>query len=124
MHSLIAQGPSGAWNSGAAILTFVFPMLLFIAVAGALYILYTKPEVAPGHRSVERPISYTSIPGQPTVQIPGQPTADRGATPAADHSATSAADRGGMPAADHSGSVAGDGTGAAGSENVAPKGDE
>jgi hypothetical protein len=108
VHSLIAQGPSGAWNSGAAILTFVFPMLLFIAVAGALYILYTKPEVAPGHRSVERPISYTSIPGQPTAEIPGQP----------------AADRGGMPAADHSGSVAGDGTGAAGSENVAPKGDE
>jgi hypothetical protein len=116
VHSLIAQGPSGAWNSGAAILTFVFPMLLFIAVAGALYILYTKPEVAPGHRSPERPISYTSIPGQPTVQIPGQPTADRGAAPAADRGAT--------PAADHSESVAGDGTGAAGSENIAPKGDE
>ena len=115
MQPLIAQGPSGAWNSGAAILTFVFPMLLFIAVAGALYILYTKPEVAPGHRSPERPISYTSIPGQPTTEIPGQPPADRGEMPA---------DRGGMPAADHSGSVAGDGTGAAGSQNVAPKGDE
>ena len=101
MNGLIAQSPSGAWSSGAAILTFVFPMLLFIAVAGALYILYTKPEVAPGHRSVQRPISYTSIPGQPTADLSG--------TPAAERSEPSAAD---------------DGTGAAESENVEAKGDE
>jgi hypothetical protein len=98
---LIAQSPSGAWNSGAAILTFVFPMLLFIAVAGALYILYTKPEVAPGHRAAERPISYTSIPGQPVAEV--------SETPAADHGETT---------------VAEDETRAAQSENVAPKGDE
>jgi hypothetical protein len=101
VNGLIAQSPSGAWSSGAAILTFVFPMLLFIAVAGALYILYTKPEVAPGHRSVQRPISYTSV--------PGEPTADVGGTPAADRSQTSAPD---------------DGTGAAESENTEAKGDE
>ena len=77
MHGLIVASPSGAWNSGAAILTFVFPMLLFIAVAGALYVLYTKPEAAPGHRGVERPISYTSIPGQPTAGLSGTPAADR-----------------------------------------------
>jgi len=108
VHYLIAQGPSGAWNSGAAILTTVFPMLLFIAVAGALYILYTKPEAAPGHRAAERPISYTSIPGQPTAGL----------------SAAPAEDKGGMRAEDHGGSVAEDETGAAGSENAAPKGDE
>jgi len=101
VNGLIAQSPSGAWSSGAAILTFVFPMLLFIAVAGALYILYTKPEVAPGHRSVQRPISYTSI--------PGQPTADVSRTPAAERSETSAAD---------------DGTGAAESGTTEAKGDE
>ena len=101
MQGLIAESPSGAWNSGAAILTFVFPMLLFIAVAGALYILYTKPEVAPGHRSAARPISYTSIPGQPTADLSGTPAADR----------------------IHR-SVAEDGPGAAESENAAPKGDE
>jgi hypothetical protein len=101
VHGLIAQSPSGAWNSGAAILTFVFPMLLFIAVAGTLYILYTKPEVAPGHRATERPISYTSIPGQPTAEV--------SETRAAGHSETTLAE---------------DETGAAGSENVAPKGDE
>ena len=108
MHGLIAQG-SSAWNSGAAVLTFVFPVALFIAVAGALYILYTKPEVAPGHKAPERPISYTSIPGQPTTEIPGQPTADRGETPVAE---------------DHTGAAQSENTGAAESENVEAKGDE
>ena len=101
MNGLIAQSPSGAWSSGAAILTTVFPMLLFIVVAGALYILYTKPEAAPGHRSAQRPISYTSVPGEPTVAV--------SRTSAADRSETSAPDQG---------------TGAAESENVAAKGDE
>ena len=68
MHGLIADSPGGAWSTGAAILTFVFPMLLFIAVAAALYVLYTKPEVVPGHQvpSRERPVSYTAVPGEPT----------------------------------------------------------
>ena len=48
MNGLIAQSPSGAWSSGAAILTTVFPMLLFIVVAGALYILYTSRKWPPG----------------------------------------------------------------------------
>jgi hypothetical protein len=47
-------------------------MLLFIAVAATLYILYTKPEVIPGHRAPARPVSYTAIPGEPTA-IPGDP---------------------------------------------------
>jgi hypothetical protein len=67
VHHLIAESPGGAWSVGGAILTFVFPMLLFIAVAAALYILYTKPEVVPGHQvpSRERPVSYTAVPGAP-----------------------------------------------------------
>jgi hypothetical protein len=101
VNGLIAQSPSGAWSSGAAILTTVFPMLLFIAVAGALYILYTKPETAPGHRSSARPISYTSVPGEPTADVSGTPAADRSET-----------------------SVPDDGTGAAESENTEAKGDE
>jgi len=105
VNGLIAQSPSGAWSSGAAILTFVFPMLLFIVVAGALYVLYTKPEVAPGHRSAARPISYTSIPGQPTT--------DQSARSSAARSETSAAEDG-----------ANGSTGPAGSENAEPKGDE
>jgi hypothetical protein len=44
-------------------------MILFIAVAAALYVLYTKPELVPGHRDprAERPVSYTAVPGTPTA---------------------------------------------------------
>jgi hypothetical protein len=44
-------------------------MILFIVVAVGLYVLYTKPEVVPGHRAPasERPVSYTANPGNPTA---------------------------------------------------------
>jgi hypothetical protein len=60
---------SDGWSFGGSILTFAFPMLLFIAVAAALYVLYTKPAFVPGHRSwtPEHPVSYTAIPGSPTA---------------------------------------------------------
>ena len=60
---------SDGWSFGGSILTFAFPMLLFIAVAAALYVLYTKPAVVPGHRTwtPEHPVSYTAIPGSPTA---------------------------------------------------------
>jgi hypothetical protein len=65
----------GGWSFGGSILTFAFPMLLFIVVAVALYVLYTKPTVVPGHRTspVERSVSHTAIPG-----IPGATEADAG----------------------------------------------
>ena len=50
MHGLITASANSAWSYGASILTFVFPELLFIAVAAALYVLYTKPHLVPGHR--------------------------------------------------------------------------
>lgn len=49
MHVLTTASADSAWTYGAAILTFVFPELLFIAVAAALYVLYTKPHLVPGH---------------------------------------------------------------------------
>jgi hypothetical protein len=82
----------GGWSFDGSILTFAFPMLLFIAVAVALYVLYTKPGVVPGHRpsTAERPVSYTAIPGAPTAsqadagvvgggnEAPGDPAAAGG----------------------------------------------
>ena len=50
MQGVIADSAGGAWTFGGSILTFAFPMILFIVVAGALYVLYTKPEFVPGHR--------------------------------------------------------------------------
>jgi hypothetical protein len=64
--------PTGDWTYGAAILTFAFPMLLFIAGAGALYILYTKPHLVPGHRYQLqlRPTTATAV---PETAEPGRP---------------------------------------------------
>ncbi|MBV9446570.1 MAG: hypothetical protein JO345_11845 [Streptosporangiaceae bacterium] len=61
------DGNSSAWSFGGSMLTFVFPMILFIAVAAALYVLYTKPEIVPGRRGPRQPqpMSHTNTPGQP-----------------------------------------------------------
>jgi hypothetical protein len=66
---LLADSAGGAWTFGASVLSFAFPMLLFIFVATALYVLYTKPEYIPGHPApgLERPVSYTPVPGPPAV---------------------------------------------------------
>jgi hypothetical protein len=71
VHGLIADGVGGAWTFGGSILTFAFPMILFVVVAGGLYVLYTKPEFVPGHRApgLERPVSYTPVPGKPTPPV-------------------------------------------------------
>ena len=61
---MIADSAGGAWTFGGSILTFAFPMILFIVVATALYVLYTKPESSPGtgYHGAERPVSYTRCP--------------------------------------------------------------
>ena len=84
MHSVIADPAStSAWSFGGSILTFAFPMILFIVVACALYIAYTKPELSPGHRNpaAQRPVSYTAVPGQPAAAHDGeQARGERGGT--------------------------------------------
>ncbi len=62
----------GAWNFGASILSFLFPMVLFALVATSLYVLYTAPQEVPGHPAgtIERPVSYTVIPRPPEASAP------------------------------------------------------
>lgn len=69
MHGVIAAGGS-AWSYGGAILTFLFPYILFIAVAATLWVLYTMPHMVPGHRyqSVAGPVSRTAAARQPGGQ--------------------------------------------------------
>jgi hypothetical protein len=84
---------SDGWSFGGSILTFAFPMLLFIVVAVALYILYTKPTVVPGHRTspVERPVSHTAIPGIPAAdQVEDNLLGRAPVDPAADDAAKTA----------------------------------
>jgi hypothetical protein len=70
MDRLIADPAGSAWSFGGSILSFAFPMILFIVVAATLYVLYTKPEFVPGHPmgTAERPVSYTSLPGKPAAE--------------------------------------------------------
>jgi hypothetical protein len=83
---------TSAWTFGASILSFAFPMLLFIFVASALYILYTKPEYIPGHPApgLQRPVSYTPVAGPPAVmhEVPSATT--REAPPAVSREAATA----------------------------------
>lgn len=72
MHGLITASASSDWSYGASILTFVFPELLFIAVAAALYVVYTKPHLVPGHR-YEMRMRATTHTTAPAVLGAGQP---------------------------------------------------
>ena len=78
MPAAMTVAAGSAWSVGASILTFAFPMILFIAVAAALFVAYTKPSVVPGHpeQTAARPIGFT-----PTVHLPDHPAPP--ATPAA-----------------------------------------
>jgi hypothetical protein len=84
VHSAIADPAStSAWSFGGSILTFAFPMILFIVVACALYIAYTKPELVPGHRNpaAQRPVSYTAVPGKPAAAQDGEQAHGETASP-------------------------------------------
>ena len=77
---------TSAWSFGGSIMTFAFPMIMFIVVACALYIAYTKPELVPGHRNpaAQRPVSYTAVPGEPSPAHGGD-QAPGGTVPPAKH---------------------------------------
>ena len=85
MHGVIADSAGGAWTFGGSILTFAFPMILFIVVACALYMVYTRPEVVPGHRrpAAEHPVTYTTVAGQPATADAPPPAAAASSPPAA-----------------------------------------
>jgi hypothetical protein len=74
VNTVIADSAGSAWTFGGSILTFAFPMLLFIVVACALYIAYTKPELVPGHRNpaAQRAVSYTAVAGEPATARDGK----------------------------------------------------
>jgi hypothetical protein len=73
VDGLISAAAGSDWSYGASILTFAFPMILFIAVAGALYVLYTKPHLVPGHRYLMDGQRATAA--QPASRAGGQPAA-------------------------------------------------
>jgi hypothetical protein len=81
----LASLSGGAWNFGSSIMTFAFPGGLFIVVALALWVAYTKPETVPGHWiQGERPVSYTLVPRpSQAVAAPAATAPSATASPAA-----------------------------------------
>ena len=82
--------------------TFVFPMLMFIIVAGALYLRFRSAHQVPGHVALESsrwasattaagPTATTAAAGAMTAGVGAAETADHGqAEPAADADDTAA----------------------------------
>jgi hypothetical protein len=120
MSGVIAAPNVMGWSYGGSILSFLFPMILFLVVATSLYVVFTKPSVVPGHReqTVARPIGWT-----PTVRMPSEEQQATGQMPAGPHYAfptqggQGAAAGGGQAATGTGGQAAGPGTPAAGPGN-------
>jgi hypothetical protein len=55
-------------------LTFAFPMILFIVIAGALYLVYSRPHKVPGHGPLR--LSGGARPASGAVQPGAVPDAD------------------------------------------------
>jgi hypothetical protein len=68
-HMVLASVDEG-WSFGGSILTFLVPMLAFVAIAVTLLILYTKPELVPGRGKAdgESPVTATRQPGLPVSE--------------------------------------------------------
>jgi len=69
--------------------TFLFPMLMFIIIAGALYLLFTRPHEVPGHGALPTPAQGAAGGHTPTGNVAAatsQPQATQvsGATAVAD----------------------------------------
>jgi len=76
MPGPILASAGSDWSYGGSILTFLFPMILFLAVAGVLWVLYTKPQQVPGrgYLANERSVAAT-----PTVTAAGATAGPGGA---------------------------------------------
>ena len=75
MHGLSTAVAASGWSLGGSIMTFAIPVGLFVVVATALWFIYSRPPVAPGHSDV--------IPGSLTPRHAaagtGQPGEEQGA---------------------------------------------
>jgi hypothetical protein len=76
--ALTAAASSSAWNAGGSILTFYFPIGLFVVIAGLLCLQFGRPHAIPGRRPLALARSSTHSAG-PAEPGPEQNAADTGA---------------------------------------------
>jgi hypothetical protein len=48
--AVLATATGSDWNAGGSILTFYFPVGLFVVIASVLYLMFTRRHTTPGHR--------------------------------------------------------------------------
>jgi hypothetical protein len=74
-----------AWTSGAGVFTFAALYILFLVGAAALWMMYIKPVVTPGHgaNARARAVVDTPLPGQPSSR-PAAPSTAEGAAASQD----------------------------------------
>ena len=73
MPGPILASAGSDWSYGGSILTFLFPMILFLAVAGVLWVGYTKPQHVPGRSYLASGRSVSA-----TAAVTGSETAGAG----------------------------------------------
>jgi len=75
-----AAAAAAGWTLGGAILTFAFPMILFVIAATALWVLYTMPHAVPWRsaKAAGRSVSATSAPAVRGPRPPTWPGVDGG----------------------------------------------
>lgn len=77
MRGLIEAAGGSAWSYGGAILTFLFPMILFIIVGTVLYVVYSTPHLVPGHRYL---VERRAVTGTGPVQVASADAQQQGTT--------------------------------------------
>jgi hypothetical protein len=85
--------------------TFLYPMLLFIIVGGALYLVLTRPHDVPGHGTLPTPAQgaadgHTATGNVAAATSPPQTTQVSGATAVADTEQTQSAEAEGPEASE------------------------
>jgi hypothetical protein len=113
---LTATAAGSAWSYGGSILTFVFPMLLFLIVAAVLWVLFTKPQVVPGHRdrTIMRSVGSTWLVRPVSETGPaegGQAPASGGAQASSAEGGQAAVAEGGQPPTEGEQAVTAEGEG-------------
>lgn len=80
MPAVVAAATGSDWNAGGSILTFYFPVGLFVVVAGTLYLLFSRP-----HRRVPAHHGMAAAPAGAATPERVRPSSARD-TPAAEAS--------------------------------------
>jgi hypothetical protein len=82
--AVIGTAVSSDWSSGGALLTFFFPVVLFVVVATTLYLQFSRPHTVPGQRPPTVARASAAAAGQEQQATVGDGDRDQPEAPEAD----------------------------------------